>query len=46
MMIYEYLHRRLVEANINKNVEILDEVLELVTQLRDSWEEALKMGHR
>ena len=23
MMIYEYLHRRLVEANINKNVEIL-----------------------
>lgn len=46
MMIYEYLHRRLVEANISKDGKILDEVLELVTQLRDGWEEALKTGHR
>ncbi|MBC7766357.1 MAG: flagellar export chaperone FliS [Hyphomonadaceae bacterium] len=43
MPIYEYLHRRLVEANIKKDIAILDEVLGFVTELRDTWEEVLKI---
>lgn len=43
MPIYEYLHRRLVDANIKKDVEILDEVLGFVTELRDTWEEVIRI---
>lgn len=41
MMIYDYIYRRLVDANISKDIKILDEVLGLVTELRNSWKEML-----
>ncbi|NLM50284.1 MAG: flagellar export chaperone FliS [Clostridiaceae bacterium] len=43
-MIYEYLLRRLQEANLKKDVAILDEVLRHVTKLRDTWEQVMKQG--
>jgi flagellar secretion chaperone FliS len=35
--LYEYMNRRLIEANIKKNVEICDEILKIVEDLRSVW---------
>jgi flagellar protein FliS len=43
LLLYDYMYRRLVEANIQKSAEILDEVLDLSKQLRDTWEQAMKL---
>ncbi len=40
--LYEYMHHRLVEANVNKDVKPVDEVLGLLQGLREAWEEAIK----
>lgn len=42
MPLYDYIKHRLIEANINNSVEILDEVEGLVTEFRDTWKEVLK----
>ena len=41
--LYEYINRRLAEANINKDITILDEVSGLVTEFRDTWKEVIKI---
>ncbi len=40
LQLYEYLFNRLVEANISDNLEVLDEVQRLLTDLREAWAEA------
>jgi flagellar protein FliS len=44
LLLYEYMNRRLVEANIHKSTEILEEVLGFAKQLRDTWEQAMKLA--
>lgn len=39
---YEYILRRLVEANIKKDKDILEEVLEHLRTMRDTWKEVMK----
>jgi flagellar secretion chaperone FliS len=39
---YDYIYTRLVQANIKKEKEILEEVLEYLRDLRDAWKEAMK----
>ena len=39
--LYIYFDDRLQEANINKDKEIIEEVLERITVLRDAWSESL-----
>ncbi len=41
-LLYEYMTRRTMEANINKDEEILDEVIGLSIELRDTWKEAME----
>jgi len=43
-LLYDYINRRLIEANIKKDRDILGEVLDFVSQLRDTWNEALKLS--
>ncbi|MDM5200705.1 flagellar export chaperone FliS [Fictibacillus enclensis] len=43
---YDYLNRRLIEANIQSNLEILDEVEGLVKELRDTWKEVIQINRR
>ena len=38
--LYEYMNRRLIQANIRKDKEIVDEIIELLAGLKDSWEQA------
>jgi flagellar protein FliS len=45
-LIYDYMHRRLVDANIKKDEEILKEVIELAKELRDTWSQAIKLVKR
>ena len=40
--VYEYVHERLVQANLKKDPEILNEVLEHLRGMRDTWKEAMK----
>ena len=43
--LYEYYDRRLFEANVDKKTEYVDEVLRHITELRDTWKEAIKNFH-
>lgn len=42
--LYEYMNYKLIEANLKKNRDIIDEVLNMLIELRDTWEKALKDG--
>lgn len=41
--LYDYMNRRLVEANIQSDTAIIEEVEGLVTEFRDTWKEVLKI---
>lgn len=43
-MIYDYMLRRLTDANVKKSTEILEEVLGFAKELRDVWEQAMKIA--
>ena len=42
--IYTYLSRRLVEANIKKDKEILEEVNTHLRSVRDNWKEVMRVN--
>lgn len=42
--LYEYMNKRLLDANIKKDVEIIEEVLGFARELRYTWEQAMKMA--
>lgn len=41
--LYDYMNRRLMEANINNDSTIITEVEGLVTEFRDTWKEVIKI---
>ena len=43
-LMYDYMYRRLVEANAAKDIEILEEVLGLLREFRDTWKEAMDLS--
>jgi flagellar protein FliS len=40
--LYDYIYRRLIEANINKSAPVLEEAVSMVEELRDTWMSVLK----
>lgn len=42
--LYDFMNRRLVEANISKDKGILEEVLGLAEDFRDTWAQAMKLA--
>ena len=42
--IYVYLDRRLAEANMKKDKEILEEVCEHLRSVRDTWKEVMRQS--
>lgn len=44
--LYDYMGRRLIEANISKDIEILKEVEGLMVELRDTWMEVIKINRQ
>ncbi|OLN24018.1 flagellar export chaperone FliS [Domibacillus antri] len=46
LLLYEYLHERLVEANVKNDPAILKEVEEFVTEFRDTWKQVIQENRR
>lgn len=42
--LYDYVNRRLIEANIKKDTSILEECQNLLTTMSDTWKEAMKLA--
>lgn len=46
MAMYDYLNRRLMEANLKNDVAILDEVSGFVTEYRDTWKQVIQLNRQ
>ncbi|GIN85271.1 flagellar protein FliS [Heyndrickxia sporothermodurans] len=44
--LYDYINRRLVDANIKNDINILNEVEGLVTELRDTWKQVIQINRK
>lgn len=44
--VLDYIYRRLVEANVGKNPEILEEALGYIREMRDTWKEVMRLAHK
>lgn len=42
--VYEFINQRLMEANMRKDVKIMDEIIPLIEEIRDLWNEAYKLS--
>lgn len=42
--LYEYLHYRLIQANLKKDVTMVEEVLAHLEELKKTWEEAIMLA--
>jgi flagellar protein FliS len=43
--VYDYLHERLIEANLKKDPEILNEVLGHLREMRETWKEVMRTAN-
>jgi len=41
---YVYIYDRLIDANIKKDISVLEEVRSYLRELRDTWKEAMKLA--
>ena len=46
MTMYDYIYRRLVEANIKSDVTILEEVEGYVKEFRDTWKQVIQLNRQ
>lgn len=44
--LYEYMLQRTIEANVRKDIHILNEVEDLFVQFRDTWKEAMHLAKK
>jgi flagellar protein FliS len=42
--VYDYIYRRLIEANIKKDKDILEEALGYIREMRDTWKEVMRLA--
>ena len=41
-LLYDYMNRRLITANVDKTLEPLEEVLGMLEELRETWQQAVE----
>ncbi|CUA80549.1 MULTISPECIES: flagellar export chaperone FliS [Anoxybacillus] len=46
MTMYDYMYRRLVEANIKSDIAILEEVEGYVKEFRDTWKQVIQLNRQ
>lgn len=46
LALYEYMNRRLVEANMKNDIAIVEEVEGMITEFRDTWKEVLRINRQ
>ncbi|MGM9570908.1 MAG: flagellar export chaperone FliS [bacterium] len=44
--LYDYMHFRLIKANVKKDTAMLDEVLQMTVELRETWEQAIQIAKK
>lgn len=44
--VYQYLQQRLIEANIKKDKDIMEEVLKHLRVMRDTWKEVMSLSNK
>ncbi|CDI49855.1 flagellar export chaperone FliS [Clostridium tetani] len=44
MRIYDFIIQKLLEANIKKDVKIMNEIIPIIEDIRDTWHEAYKIS--
>ncbi|MCM8710960.1 flagellar export chaperone FliS [Clostridium sp. SYSU_GA19001] len=42
--IYDFIIRRLRDANIKKDIDIMNEIIPLIEEVKDTWNEAYKLS--
>ena len=43
-LLYEYIDRRLFDADMAKDIEALDEAIDFIRELRNTWKEAMQLA--
>lgn len=43
--VYDYIYRRLVEANMKKDKEALEDALKHIKTMRDTWKEVMRINN-
>jgi len=43
-LVYDYIYRRLIDANIHKDAEALTEALGYIREMRDTWKEVMRLN--
>lgn len=46
LSIYKYVNSRLAEANLKKSLEVMDEIIPLIEQIKDMWNEVYKKAKK
>lgn len=42
--VYDYIYRKLVDANMHKDIDELDEALKYIREMRDTWKEVMRLA--
>lgn len=42
--VYDYIYRRLVEGNMQKDPEIIEDALKYIREMRDTWKEVMRLN--
>ena len=42
--VYDYIYRKLVDANMHKSMEDLEEALKYIREMRDTWKEVMRLA--
>lgn len=42
--VYEYIYRQLVEGNMKKDTECVEEALKRIREMRDTWKEVMRLN--
>lgn len=43
-LVYDYIYRKLVEGNIKKDIETVEEALKQIREMRDTWKEVMRLN--
>lgn len=46
MSLYDFMNRRLIDANLKNDIAILNEVEDLVTEFRDTWKQVIQLNRQ
>lgn len=44
--LYDYMNRRLIEANVKNDIQIIDEVIGFATEFRDTWKQVIQINRQ